>query len=186
MKILSCSLCAFLAFAIQTFAQAPVGPGSVKLGKIKADIVKTPDYSIKSGPEKRSKVGEWIEIEVEFETKADEIDELTFEYTIMVENNLLDGQVTHVNIPKGRDHFSVMYVAPRSVEKLTGGKPANAGSIQNAWVIVKKQGQILDQAAVKNVAIPNLKHIAGMVLNKNDTPFAPLFFDRYEAIKASK
>ncbi len=184
MKTAALSVCSLLAFSFAAVAQAPIGPGAVKITKVKPDVVKTPDFSIRSGPERRSKIGDWIEIEVEFETKPEDIDELTFEYTIMVENKLLDGVVTHVNIPKGRDHYSVMYVAPRAIEKLTGGKPFNASSIQNVWVIVKKQGQVLAQEAVKNVAIPNLPHVAGLVLNKGETPFAPLYFDRYEAIKS--
>lgn len=183
MKILSLSACVAFAFAIHASAQVPVGPGAIKVGKVQPAIVKTPDYSLKIGPEKRSKVGDWLEIEVEFETKAEEIDELTFAYTVMFENKLLDGTVTHVNIPKGREHFSVMYISPRALEKLTGGKAVTAGSIQNVWVVVSKQGQVLDQAAMKNQAIPNLPHINGLILNKMETPFAPLFFDRYEAIK---
>ena len=47
-------------------------------------------FSITGGPQKRSKTGDWLEVEVEFETKAEEIDELTFAYTIMIENKLLD------------------------------------------------------------------------------------------------
>ena len=47
----------------------------------------------------------------------------------MIENKLLDGSVTHVNIPKGTEHYSVMYIAPRALEKLTGGKPFTAASI---------------------------------------------------------
>ncbi len=183
MKILTLSVCAALACAFHATAQVPVGPGAVKLGKVSPAIVKTPDYTLKIGPEKRSKVGDWLEIEVEFETKAEEIDELTFAYTVQFENRLLDGSVTHVNIPKGREHFSVMYISPRALEKLTGGKAVSAGSIQNVWVVVSKQGQVLDQAAMKNVAIPNAPHINGLILNKMETPFAPLFFDRYEAIK---
>ena len=186
MKILSLTACLALGFALHASAQVPIGPGTIKLGKIKPEIVKTPDYSIKSGPEKRSKTGEWLEIEVEFETKAEEIDEITLAYTIKFENRLLDGQVTHVSIPKGREHYSVMYVSPRALEKLTGGKAVTAGNVQNVWVVASKQGQILDQTAVKNEAIPNLPHLAGMVLNKMETPFAPLYFDRYEAIKTSK
>ena len=186
MKTLTLSACLVLGFALHLPAQTPVGPGALKLGKIKHEIVKTPDYNLRSGPDKKSKVGEWLEIEVEFETKAEDIDEITFQYTIMFENNLLDGQVTHVNIPKGREHYSVMYVSPRALEKLTGGKAVTASNVQNVWVIASKQGQILDQAAVKNVAIPNLPHLPGMVLNKMETPFAPLYFDRYEAIRTSK
>jgi len=131
MKILSLSVCAILGFAFQVSAQVPIGPGAIKLGKVQAAVVKTPDFSLKLGPEKRSKSGDWLEIEVEFETKAEEIDEITFQYTVMFENKLLDGQVTHVNIPKGREHYSVMYVSPRAIEKLTGGKALTAGSIQN-------------------------------------------------------
>ena len=37
--------------------------------------------------------------------------------------------------------------------------------------------------SVKNVAIPNGPKLTGLILNKNETPFAPLYFDRYEAIK---
>ena len=99
---------------------------------------------------------------------------------------MLDGLVTHIDIPKGREHFSVMYISPRSLEKLTGGKPVNAGIVQNVWVIAKRKGQQLDQLAVKNVAIPALPHTPGVLLSKPETPFAPLYFDRYEAIKPSK
>jgi len=38
----------------------------------------------------------------------------------------------------------------------------------------------------KNTPPPNLPRFPGMVLNKMETPFAPLFFDRYEAIKATR
>jgi hypothetical protein len=183
MKTLSISAAALLALLWQAAAQAPVGPGSVKLGKVQPEVIKTPEYNITGGPQKRSKVGQWLEVEVDFETKPEDIDELTFKYTIMVEKKLLDGEVTHINIPKGRDHYSVMYVAPRSLEKLTGGRPLSPASIENAWVIVSKQGQVLDQASFKPGPVPNLPHLSGMVLNKMETPFAPLFFDRYEAIK---
>lgn len=175
-----------MAFVYQASAQAPVGPGSVKINKVLPAVVKTPEIQFQGGVQKRSTPGNWLEVEVEFEVKAEEIDELTFAYTIGIENRLLDGQVTHVNIPKGRDRYSVMYVAPRAIEKLTGGKPLTGGSIQNVWVVVSRQGQVLDQQAFKPGPIPNLPHTAGMVLNKSETPFAPLFFDRYEAIKANR
>ena len=186
MKILSLSVCAVLGFALHAAAQVPIGPGAIKLGKVKPEIVKTPDFTIKSGPEKRSKTGEWLEIEVEFETKAEEIDEMTFQYTVQFEGRLLDGQVTHINIPKGREHYSVMYISPRTLEKLTGGKTVTVSNVQNVWVVASKQGQVFDQTAVKNVAIPNGPKLTGLILNKMETPFAPLYFDRYEAIKTAK
>ena len=184
MKILSLSLAAALGLLIPASAQTMVAPGSVKLGKVQPAVVKTPEYSLTSGPQKRSKPADWLEVEIEYETKAEEIDELTFSYTIMIEKKLLTGQVTHINIPKGREHFSVVYVAPRTLEKLTGGKALTGASIENVWVTVERQGMKLDQPqSFKPGAIPNLPQQTGLVLNKDETPFAPLFYDRYEPIK---
>lgn len=186
MKTLFLSVCAISAFALVASAQSLVGPGSVKINKVSPAVVKTPEFNLTSGPTKRSKTGDWLEVEVEFETKPEDIDELTFKYTILFEKKLLDGEVTHINIPKGRDHYSVMYVSPRTIERLTGGKPLSGGSIENMWIEVSKQGQVIDRASYKPGNPPNLPHLTGMVLNKDETPFAPLFYDRYEAIKKSR
>jgi hypothetical protein len=186
MKLAFSVACFFAALVSPVFSQVPLGPGSVKISKIQPSVVKTPEYQITGGVNKRFKLGDWLEVEVEFDTKAEEIDELTFKYTISVERKLLDGEVTHVSIPKGRDHFSVVFVSPRSLERLTGGKPLTPASIENVWVEVSRQGQVLDRSSFKPGAVPNLPHVSGMVLNKNETPFAPLYFDRYEAIKAAR
>jgi hypothetical protein len=184
MKIFLFSLVAIAALSLTASAQAPVGPGSVILKKPAPAGVKSPDYQLNGGPQKRTTFGTWLEVEVEYETKPEVIDELTFKYTILIQNTLLDGEVTYVNIPQGRDHYAVMYVPPRALLRLTGGKPLTSASIENVWIQVTKQGQVLDQTALRGQgAVPNLPHIAGQVLNKNETPFAPLYYDRYEAIK---
>ena len=185
MKIFFLCVLAFGAFALEVSAQT-VQPGDVKIDKVDPEGVQSPQYSIMGGPQKRSKIGTWLEVEVAYETKADDIDELTFNYMIMVDNVICDGSVTYVNIPKGRDHFAVMYIAPRTLEKLTGGKPLTGSDIQNVWVTVSRQGQVLDNLGFKPTQPPNLPHQTGLVLNKNETPFAPLFYDRYEAIKAQR
>jgi hypothetical protein len=171
----------------QAYGQAApaIGPTSIKLGKIEPAGVKTPEYQITGGPQKRSKIGTWLEVEVEFETKVEEVDELTFNYMVQIEGKLLVGNVTHVNIPGGKDHFSVVYISPRSLEKLVGNKPLTGASIQNVWVTVTRQGQNLAAAAMKPGNPPNLPQTTGMILNKSETPFAPLFYDRYEAVKAT-
>ncbi len=187
MKTFSLTLVAGLALTLGAHAQTAMKAGDVKLGKVQPAMVKTPEFSLTSGPQKRSKPGDWLEVEIEYETKPEDVDELTFTYTIMVEKKLLVGQVTHINIPKGREHYSVMYVSPRSLLKLTGGKALTAGSIENVWVSVERQGVKLDApATLKPGAIPNVAQVPGLVLNKDETPFAPLFYDRYEAIKKTR
>ena len=98
MKTPFLSLLALLALGLQSFAQAPVGVGAVKLGKVAPAVVKTPEFQLSSGPQKRSKPSDWLEIEVDYETKVENIDELTFKFTVMIEKKLLDGEVTYVNI----------------------------------------------------------------------------------------
>ena len=120
MKTLFLTLLSIGALATEALSQgAPVGPGSVKLGKIEPAGIKSPEFQIVGGPQKRSKIGTWLEFEVEYETKPDEIDELTFTFTVMVDNKLVDGNVTYITIPKGREHYAIMYITPRALEKLT-------------------------------------------------------------------
>lgn len=186
MKTLSLSLCAVFALSLVASAQAPVGPGSVKISKVQPAIVKTPEYQITGGQNKRYKLGDWLEVEVEYETKPEDIDELTFKFTILFERKLLDGEVTYINIAKGRDHYAVMYVSPKNIDRLTGGKALTPGSIENVWVEISKQGQVLDKSSFKPGNPPNLPHVAGLVLPKDETPFGPLYYDRYEAMKKAR
>jgi hypothetical protein len=186
MKIPALTFAALACLQLSASAQAPVGPGSVKLDKVQPEVVKTPEFSLSSGTPKRSKLGQWIEIEVGYETKADEIDELTFSYTALIEKQLLTGEVTYVNIQKGRDHFAVMYISPKGIDKLLSGHPLTPAAIDNVWVEVNRQGQVLDKASYKPAAVPNAAKKPGFLLNKMQTPFAPLFYDRYEDIKQTR
>ncbi|HET6407357.1 MAG TPA: Amuc_1102 family pilus-like protein [Chthoniobacteraceae bacterium] len=183
MKILSLLVVGFAALTFSANAQVPVGPGSIKLGKIEVTAPSTPEYNITGGQNKRYKLGKWVEIEIPYETIPAEIDELTFKVTALIENKLLDGEVSYVNIAKGREHYAVMYISPKSIEKLTGGAPLSPAGIGNVWVEVARQGQSLGKASFKASAQPNVPHVTGMLLNKNVTPFAPLYYDRYEEIK---
>ena len=167
-------------------AQLAPAPGSVKIGKVSPAVVRSPEYQLSGGPSKRSKNGEWLEMEVDFQTEPEMIDELTFKFTALVEKTLLTGEVTCVNIMKGRDHYVVMYLSPKALSRLTKGKPLNTTSIENVWVEVGYQGMRLDTSSFRPGAIPNLPQVAGLLLNKSETPFAPLFYDRYEELKSKK
>jgi hypothetical protein len=183
MKTLSLLAAGIAALTISANAQVPLTAASIKLGKVEISAPSTPEYQITGGQNKRYKLGKWIEIEIKYETVPEEIDELTFKFTALIEGKLLDGDVTYVNINKGNEHYAVMYVSPKSIEKLTGGKTLSPASIGNVWVEVSNQGKVLGKESYKNGNQPNLTHVPGMLLAKNVTPFAPLFYDRYEEIK---
>ena len=183
MKTYLLSAAAIFGLILSASAQAPLRPGDVKIDKVQPAVVKTPEFQFQGGTQKRSKPGDWLEVEVDFETKAEMIDELTFAYKILINGKLLNGEVTHINIPKGREHFSVAYVAPRSLESVMAGKQLTAAAIQGIWVDASRQGQVLANNGTVKTAVPNVPQLPGLVLNKSQTPFAPLFWDRYEALK---
>jgi hypothetical protein len=175
----------FLATIVH--AQVPVGPGSIKLGKIQVSAPTTPEFQLSGGTTKRFETKKWLEFEISYDTVPDgTIDELTFKFTAQIERKLLDGEVTYVNIAKGKDHWAVVYISPKSLDKLTGGRPFSPAALENAWVEVTNRGQVLARESLKNTPMPNAPHTPGMIVPKNQTPFASLWYDRYEEIKGAR
>jgi hypothetical protein len=178
--LVAVALCMFSAAK----AQVPIGPNDVVIDRVLPSVVKTPEYAI-SGPAKRFRNQDWLEVEVEFTTRPELIAELTFRFSILISGKLLvSDDVTYINIPKGREHYAVAYVAPRSLARVNEGRPLTGASIENIKVDITHQGQLLASKSLKPTPLPNVQQITGLVLKKPDTPFAPLYWDRYEALKA--
>jgi hypothetical protein len=80
-----------------------------------------------------------------------------------------------------------MYVSPRTIARLMGNRPMTPNAIQNIAVQIVQQGAVKAESSLDRAA-PNwfasMPQVGGLVLNKNETPFAPLYWDRYEQIKA--
>ncbi len=188
MKNIAFTLAALGLLTVGASAQAlavPVTRNNIKINKIAPSVVSTPEYGVNI-PNKKAEALKWFEIEVEFEVKGVElVDELTFQYTVLINGTLCPGEVTHVNIPKGNNRYSVMYISPRSLDRITKGKTLNQGMIENIWVKVSKAGQVLGEDAMKKAALPNLPQMADQLVKKSDTPFQVLWWDRYEAIKST-
>ncbi len=160
-----------------------------QITKITKNLISTPDFSYGGGGRYRINQGDrWLEVEVEFSAAPDWTDELTFKYYILFNGNVLTGEVTHMNIPAGRENRSVMYVSPGALARFGNNRPIAVNSFQNIAVQIVQGGTVKDEVSLAR-AQPQwfavLPQISGFVLNKNETPFAPLYWDRYEQIKAS-
>jgi hypothetical protein len=192
MKILAFAFAAFCAaapmtaFAAPALVPVPITAKNVKIEKIQPAVVGTPEYAVTQTTTKRSQAQKWLEVEVEFAVEGVEIvDELTFKFDVLLNGKLCTGEITHINIPKGRDRYTIMYVSPRNLDRITEGKPLNPAMIMNAWVTILRQGQTLAVSSMKGktIPVPNMPLTPGMLTPKADTPFAPLWSDRYEAVK---
>ncbi|PYI92769.1 MAG: hypothetical protein DME97_08060 [Verrucomicrobia bacterium] len=158
-----------------------------QLTKITKNLVSTPEFTYTGAQQYPSNQRDrWLEVEAEFAAAPEFTAELTFKYFILVNGKLLTGEVTHVNIAAGRENRSVMYVSPRALARFMGKAALTPNSIQNVAVQIVQQGAIKDEMSFARTpgqwyaALPAL---SGFVLNKNETPFAPLYWDRYEQIK---
>ena len=173
---------------------APLGvaqtrpPTEFQLTKINRNLVSTPQFTYTGAQQyPTNQRDRWLEVEAEFASAPEFTDELTFKYFILLNGKLLTGEVTHTNVAAGRENRSVMYVAPRTLARFMGNRALTPNAIQNIAVQIVQQGAIKSELSVAR-AQPQwyaaMPHLAGFVLNKNETPFAPLYWDRYEQIKS--
>lgn len=183
MKTFPALFISLIAFAASTFAAGM----DYKITKITPALVKTPQIQFQ-GEQRRTPPmqQQWLEVEVEFQVQPDITDEVTFKYFIWVGDKVLSGEVTHVEVAKGRGLMSVVYVAPKIVQKLAGGKTVNITAVQNVGVQIFVKGQQVDELSWKPAPAQwwqSMSPVSGLVLNKSETPFSALYWDRYEALK---
>jgi hypothetical protein len=195
------------AFLLSTavFAQAQaVANSPIKITDIKPSLESTPDYSITIGPQRKAKSQQWLWIEVSFVYQSrtpQPLPELTLNYYVLLNDvtaqnrlgTLLTGTITHTGVVPGTDvHHSVALISPQTLRQFFGDRvPATAGTaVQAVGVTATVNGQLAAEESIgKGKSMKawwnNFQQgPAGLVLNKDQTPFSPLFYDYFEAIKA--
>lgn len=189
-------LAAFLLPASLIAIVSSSAPGQTRaaaefqITKITKNLITAPEFSYTGAQQYQANQRDrWLEMEVEFAAAPAFTDELTLKYFILLNGKLLTGEVTHSNIPAGRENRSVMYLSPRTLARFTGNRPVTPNSVQNIAVQLVQQGAVKSELSLERAQpqwFASLPQVAGFVLNKNETPFAPLYWDRYEQIKASR
>jgi len=169
---------------------ALAGAGDFQITKITKSLVTTPQF-VYTGAQKypTDQSDRWLEVEAVFAAAPEFTDELTFKYFILLNGRLLTGEVTHANIAAGRENRSVMYVSPRNLARLLGNKAVTESAIQNIAVQILHKGAIQNELSFTRAApqwYASVPPLTGLLLNKNETPFAPLYWDRYEQIKPAR
>jgi hypothetical protein len=202
MRLPSLPLLALAALSLAPLAQAQNTGFSID--DIAISLEPTPVYNLSIGPQRKAKSQDWMMVETKFsyeprDRNADPfLDELTINYYVLLDNKsrenpkgtLLTGTITHVAIPPGKDLNSVAFVSPRTLQRFFEGKtPSKAQATQAVGITISQQGQIVAEQSVgagkgKPQWWNQFQQTPGYVLSKDETPFAPLFWDYYEALKA--
>jgi hypothetical protein len=185
-----------LALTLLALALPGLGaPGATDfvVKKVDVDNPTSPDFQVAGAPGVRWTPQKWVRMEVTFDAVPDLTDELQFNYYVLIADRLLVGHVNHVNITKGTGLHSVMYLSPKSIVRIMQKKQVNMTTLPIAQVTVtiSKPGVAAPLAAGNYKPGGHgewwntMKQEEGFLANKSETPFAPLNWDYYEAVKAA-
>ncbi|GAB4171311.1 MAG: hypothetical protein Fur0032_10480 [Terrimicrobiaceae bacterium] len=174
-----------------------------RISKIDVAFQDTPDIGGSGYGKRVRKAGTWLEVETTFDwipSKPDQkfLDELTVNYFILLKNptadspkgTLLTGSANHVLVSAGKDKKSVVYVAPRVLEKLFDGKlPGTVGAaVAGVGVEIRRGGEVVAEQTTQGRGAwwrEGFEPVSGMVLDKSKTPFAHMAWDYHEPLKSS-
>ena len=195
-------------FSLALLALAPALPAQVntefQITKIDPQLVTTPMVSYSGATQKPNPLKKWLEIETSFLWQPRSLndkftDEVVFNYYVLLANksatnptgSLLTGQAAHASIPakqvEAKDLKTVIYLSPRSILRLFDGKEPSspASAIVDIGVTITCKGQIVAEKSFKGTGAwwPQFQQTGGYLLDKSDTPFAPLNWDYYETFK---
>ena len=150
--------------------------------------VKTPEFrnNVSEPLLQQAMARDWARIAVQYETDAEWTDELEFRYMVLVKNpkteafTMFPATVTYIDIPKGKRHTSTVFLRPNTLERY--------GIVEWAGVKIYLKGKDTPVAVAQMPDDPRpwtaaLTTKEGVLLNRDQTPFALVAIDNYETIK---
>ena len=180
--------------------------GKVTVDKPQFDSLTSPEVGGNTG-RKSFKPKDWLEAEVKFRVEMPSdytekfVDSVTVKWYVAAENPagkgtiLLEKIIQHVNVPVGEDIYSSVYLSPSAIMRLSGGDRASKGVVKsvggeilvNGSAAVKKSGYFSSKGKPgwwESEALSRYDKVP--LLNKNQTPFKLLWWDRYAELKSDR
>jgi len=199
-KLLLATLLACFAFSANPVMAQKY---KLKIDNPSFDDLDSPDIG---GSEKTFKPKDWLEAEVKFKIEASNpkeefVSSVTVRWFVAVENRdgkgflLLKKEVNHVNVPVGEDIYASVYLSPNSILRLTGRDRAGKSILSHVGgeILVNGTVPVDETGYFTSKDKPGWWTKAGLtafdkveLLNKSETPFESLWWDRYAEIKPVK
>jgi hypothetical protein len=191
--------------AALTFLATPLhAQGKAEVGNLTFDDIPSPE--IQTGKSKKFTPKDWLEVEAGIKipaTNADQkksgfINQVTVKWYVAVDNPDAKGvikltkTINHLNVPVDEEIFSSVYLSPSAIKRLTGKDKAGKSSVRAVGVEVLVDGEKIGQASEKqkegwwNAGSLSDQSDKFPLLNKDETPFAMLWWDRYAEIQKER
>lgn len=164
------------------------GKADFEIKNIRQQQVDAPNYGGNSdlGGRPSTLWRKWLKIEVQFESKPDWSDDVQVKYYVLIgkgeDRRLLVGEVTHINVARGSQHYSAMFMQPNTLKRY------GAGQIEQVTIRLFHKGALvstMSEPAARDGWWDRFQPVPGYLLPPQDTPWAPVADERFEAIKPS-
>ncbi len=164
------------------------------------DSLQSPN--INDGNGKSFKPKDWLEVEVKLkvqklkeEPKDKYLDEIKVNWNVVVKgqdrkNYWIKKTVTYVNFPTDEEVYVSIYLSPNTLKRITGKDRAGKSDLEAIGGEIELNGAMVgffNHGAKKGWWRDSLKGVEITskfpLLDKTQTPFAPLWYDRYAEVK---
>lgn len=199
----SAALAALLTLA--SFAVTAAHGQAVKVtgDKPSFDQLQSPEFS--GGKQKPFKPKDWLEMEAKLkvqmapEPKSKTCDKLTIKWYVALKNPekagtylLMTKDVEHVNIPLEEEIYCSVYISPASIKRLTGTDKMSKSDVEAVGYEILVNGAKVAEESNKgkpgwwNLASDKFSRSDAVpLLNKTETPFRAMWWDRYAEVSAN-
>ncbi|MEY4568714.1 MAG: hypothetical protein RLZZ398_153 [Verrucomicrobiota bacterium] len=168
------------------------------------DDLPSPEFP--GGKSKAFKPKDWLEIETKLnlslspEPASKTCDKVIVKWYVAVKNPekvgtflLITKDIEYVNVPLSEDVYCSVYLSPSSIKRLTGFDRAGKGAVEYVGFEVLINGEKVAQETSKgkvgwwSAASDKISRTEKVpLLNKAETPFAPMWWDRYAEVSAER
>lgn len=148
----------------------------------------------------------WLEIEAKLnvqmspEPVSKTCDKLTIKWYVAVKNPeksgtflLFSKDIEHVNVPLGQDIYGSVFLSPASLRRITGSDNGGKGAVEYVGYEVLINGEKVAQGTNKgkpgwwNAGGEKISRSEAVpLLNKSETPFRDMWWDRYPEISVER
>lgn len=198
----------FLSPMICAISLSGVAHGQLERSDVATFDVGNPSFDelqspvISEGNGKRFNPKDWLEVEVQIkvdklkeEPKDGYLDEFKVNWHIVVKgqdrkNYWIKKTVTHVNLSREDSVYVSIYLSPNTLRRITGKDRASKSDLEAIGGEIEYQGKMVGSFSHGQKEGWWRKELKSVELtqkfplfNKTQTPFAPLWYDRYAEVK---
>jgi hypothetical protein len=180
---------AALSLSAAAFGQA-AATAPFQLKKIIKDMKNAPSYSANAGDlggGRPSTIAiQWLMLQVQFSSIPEWADDVKIKYYVLMGKGkaarMFTGEVTHVNIQKGTDHYSVMFMHPNTVRRY------GAGRVDAVAAVLYYENRLI--STISDPPSPRrwweeFTPTPGYLLNPLETPWSVIAPLRFEPLKST-